>query len=227
MWTVFKKELKSYFLSPIGYTVIGIFLLCFSVFFYQDIFSSGSVDLGYLYFAVAMNGLIIIAPILTMRMFAEEKKTGTDQLILTSPVGVFKIVLGKLLAALFVIIVTLILSLIYWGIISFFGKINIMSSLIAVLGFILISMAILAFGMFASSITENQIIAAIITIVFLVISILVGNINIIFSGFNLINFYLPFAKGIISIESGILLILFTILFITLTIIVLKRRKLVR
>ena len=227
MRAIFKKELKSYFLSPIGYTVIGIFLLCFSVFFYQDIFSSGSVDLGYLYFAVAMNGLIIIAPILTMRMFAEEKKTGTDQLILTSPVGVFKIVLGKLLAALFVIIVTLILSLIYWGIISFFGKINIMSSLIAVLGFILISMAILAFGMFASSITENQIIAAIITIVFLVISILVGNINIIFSGFNLINFYLPFAKGIISIESGILLILFTILFITLTIIVLKRRKLVR
>ena len=227
MRAIFKKELKSYFLSPIGYTVIGIFLLCFSVFFYQDIFSSGSVDLGYLYFAVAMNGLIIIAPILTMRMFAEEKKTGTDQLILTSPVGVFKIVLGKLLAALFVIIVTLILSLIYWGIISFFGKINIMSSLIAVLGFILISMAILAFGMFASSITENQIIAAIITIVFLVISILVGNINIIFSGFNLINFYLPFAKGIISLESGILLILFTILFITLTIIVLKRRKLVR
>lgn len=227
MRAIFKKELKSYFLSPIGYVVIGIFLLCFSVVFYQDVFSVGSIDLGYLYFAVALNGLMIMAPILTMRMFAEEKKTGTDQLIFTSPVGIFKIVMGKLLAALFVIIVTLIISLIYWGILSFFGKINIISTLIAVLGFILMSIAILSFGMFASSITENQIIAGIITIAFFVITLLVGNINIIFSGFSLINFYLPFAQGIISLESIISLILFAILFITLTIIVLKRRKLVR
>lgn len=227
MRAIFKKELKSYFLSPIGYVVIGIFLLCFSVFFYLTVFSQGSVDLGALYYYTALYGLIVIAPILTMRMFAEERKNGTEQLLMTSPISIFKIVIGKLFAAIVVILITLLLSLIFLAITSFFGKVNVASTVVAILGFVLISIAALAVGMFASSITENQIIAGIITIAFLIISLFVGNISTIFSSFTLIDFYLPFAQGIISLESGILLILFAILFITLTIIVLKRRKLVR
>ena len=227
MRAILKKELKSYFLSPIGYVVIGIFLLSFSIFFYQGVFSGGSVDLGYLYYGSALYGLMIVAPILTMRMFAEERKNGTEQLILTAPVGICKIVMGKLLAALLVIVVTVLISFMYWAIVSFFGKINIISSLVAILGFILMSISALSIGMFASSITENQIIAGIITIAFLIISLFLGNINVIFSSFTLIEFYLPFAQGVISLESGISLILFACLFIALTIIVLKRRKLVR
>ena len=227
MRAIFKKELKSYFLSPIGYVVIGIFLLCFSVFFYIGIFQTGSVDLGYLYYAPALYGLMIIAPILTMRMFAEERKTGTEQLLLTAPVGIFKIVIGKLLAALFVIVVTLIVSLMYWVIVSFFGEINIASSLIAILGFILISVATLSLGMFASSITENQVIAGIITMSFLIITLFTGNIHTLFNKFALIDLYYPFALGIISLESGISLLLFSFVFISLTIIVLQRRKLVK
>ena len=227
MKAIFKKELKSYFLSPIGYVVIGIFLLCFSVFFYLTVFSQGSVDLGALYYYTALYGLIVIVPILTMRMFAEERKNETEQLLMTSPISIFKIVIGKLFAAIVVILITLLLSLIFFAITSFFGKVNIASTVVAILGFVLISIAALAVGMFASSITENQIIAGIITIAFLIISLFVGNISTIFSSFTLIDFYLPFAQGIISLESGILLILFAILFITLTIIVLKRRKLVR
>jgi len=227
MRAIFKKELKSYFLSPIGYVVIGIFLLCFSVFFYLTVFSQGSVDLGALYYYTALYGLIVIVPILTMRMFAEERKNGTEQLLMTSPISIFKIVIGKLFAAIVVILITLLLSLIFFAITSFFGKVNVASTVVAILGFVLISIAALAVGMFASSITENQIIAGIITIAFLIISLFVGNISTIFSSFTLIDFYLPFAQGIISLESGILLILFAILFITLTIIVLKRRKLVR
>ena len=227
MRAIFKKELKSYFLSPIGYVVIGIFLLCFSVFFYLTVFSQGSVDLGALYYYTALYGLIVIVPILTMRMFAEERKNGTEQLLMTSPISIFKIVIGKLFAAIVVILITLLLSLIFFAITSFFGKVNVASTVVAILGFVLISIAALAVGMFASSITENQIIAGIITIAFLIISLFAGNISTIFSSFTLIDFYLPFAQGIISLESGILLILFAILFITLTIIVLKRRKLVR
>ena len=227
MRAIFKKELKSYFLSPIGYVVIGIFLLCFSVFFYLTVFSQGSVDLGALYYYTALYGLIVIVPILTMRMFAEERKNGTEQLLMTSPISIFKIVIGKLFAAIVVILITLLLSLIFFAITSFFGKVNVASTVVAILGFVLISIAALAVGMFASSITENQIIAGIITIAFLIISLFVGNISTIFSSFTLIDLYLPFAQGIISLESGILLILFAILFITLTIIVLKRRKLVR
>jgi len=227
MRAILKKELKSYFLSPIGYVVIGIFLLCFSVFFYLTVFSQGSVDLGALYYYTALYGLIIIVPILTMRMFAEERKTGTEQLLLTSPVSILKIVLAKLLSAFFVIIITLIISLIFFAITSFFGKANIISTLVAILGFLLISVASLSIGIFASSITENQIIAGIITIAFLIISLFAGSINPIFTCFTLIDLYIPFAQGIISLESAILLILFAFVFISLTIIIMKRRKLIK
>ena len=74
MFAILKKEFKSYFLSPIGYVVIGIFLFVFSVFFYLTVISSPTVDLGALYYYTALYGLIIIAPILTMRMFAEERQ---------------------------------------------------------------------------------------------------------------------------------------------------------
>lgn len=227
MKAILKKELKSYFLSPIGYVVIGIFLLCFSVFFYLTAFTSGSVDLGGLYYYTALYGLIIIVPILTMRMFAEERKSGTEQLLLTSPISIFKITLGKLLAALSVIIITLLISFLFYVIVSFFGEPSISQVLVAMLGFILMSIATLSVGMFASSITENQIIAGIITVAFLIISLFLTDISSIFSGFALINFYNSFAQGVISLENVISLVLFSMLFISLTIIVMQRRKMVK
>lgn len=227
MWAVLKKELKSYFLSPIGYVVIGIFLLCFSVFFYLTVFRFGTVDLGVLYYYTALYGLIIIAPILTMRMFAEERKNGTEQLLLTSPTGMFKVVLGKFLAALAVILITLIISLMFFAITSYFGKPNITVTLVAILGFILISMAAISVGMFASSLTENQIISGVITIAFLVISLYAGNISSALSGLTLMEYYLKFAQGIISLENVVSLLLFTFVFISFTIIVMTRRKLVK
>lgn len=227
MFAVLKKELKSYFLSPIGYIVIGIFLLCFSVFFYLTVFNSNTVDLGGLYYYTALYGLIIIIPILTMRTFSEERKNGTEQLLLTSPTGMFKVVMGKFFAALSVILITLVISLMFFGIISYFGKANILTTLVAILGFILMSMAAISVGMLASSLTENQIIAGVITVAFLVISLFIGSISSSLEGLTLIDYYLKFAQGIISIENIISLLLFTFVFISLTIIVMQRRKLVK
>ena len=110
MWAILKKEFRSYFLSPVGYVVIGIFLFVFSVFFYLTAIGSGTVQLGGLYYNTALYGLMIIVPILTMRMFAEERKNGTEQLILTAPISITKVVFGKLLSALAVIIITLLIS---------------------------------------------------------------------------------------------------------------------
>ncbi|MBQ9657808.1 MAG: ABC transporter permease [Clostridia bacterium] len=227
MNAIIKKELKSYFLSPIGYVVVGIFLLCFSVFAVLTVFQAGTVDLGGIYYYTALYGLIIIAPILTMRMFAEERKSGTEQLLLTSPVGIFRIVMAKFLAALIVVVITLVLSLMFFVITSFFGKPNIMAVIAAIIGFILMSMATISVGMLASSLTENQIIAGVLTIAFLIISLFAGSINSIFSGFILIDYYTKFAQGIISLENVISLILFTFVFLSLTIIVMQRRKLVK
>lgn len=227
MFAIYKKELKSYFLSPIGYVVIGIFLLSFSVLFYLTAFSSGSVDTGALYYYTALYGLIIIVPILTMRMFAEERKNGTEQLLLTLPTGMFKIVMGKFLAALSVIIITLIFSLMFFVILSFFGNPSFKVTLVQILGFIIISMAAISIGMFASSLTENQIIAGVITVAFLVISLFAAGVSNVFAGLTLIDYYLKFAQGVIAVENIISLLLFTFVFTSLTIIVMKRRKLVK
>lgn len=227
MRAVLKKELKSYFLSPVGYVVIGIFLLCFSIFFYLTALTAGSVDLGGLYYYTALYGLIIIVPILTMRMFAEERKNGTEQLLLTSPTSMIKIIFGKLFAALSVILITLIISLIFFAIVSFFGEPRIIKVLVAMLGFILISLAALSVGMFASSLTENQIIAGIITVAFLIISLFIPDISSVFSGFTLINFYTSFAQGVISVENIVALLLFSAVFISFTAIIMQRRRLVK
>ena len=225
MWAVFKKEFKSYFLSPIGYVVIGVFLFVFSLFFY--ILIPGSVDLGSLYYYTALYGLMIIAPILTMRMFAEERKTGTEQLLLTSPISMVNVVLGKFLAALSVIVITLLVSFVYFFIVSYFGNPNIASVLAHMLGFILVSSAALAIGMFASSITENQIIAGIITIAFLIMSLFIENLSSIFSSLVIMNFYQKFPSGVISLSEIVGLLSFTGMFIAFTIMVMQRRKLVK
>ncbi len=227
MWAVIKKEFKSYFLSPIGYVVVGILLLVSSIFFYLTSVQTGSVDLSSLYYYVALYGLIIAAPILTMRMFAEERKNGTEQLILTAPISITKVVLGKLIAALGVIIITLLISFGYYAIVCFFAKTSIIPVLSSMLGFILIATAAISVGMLASSITENQVISAIITIAFLLMSIFLENINTIFANLSIINFYEKFPSGVVSLTEIAGLVSFSIVFIGLTILVMQRRKSVK
>lgn len=227
MWAVFEKELKSYFLSPIGYVAIGVFLIVFSLFFYLTTILYNSIDMGDLYFNTARYGLLIIVPIITMRMFAEERKNGTEQLILTSPVSMIGVVIGKLLAAMAVIIITLLLSFIYFFIVGYFGKPNITVVLVSMLGFVLVSSAALSIGMFASSITENQIIAGIITIAFLIMSLFMQDLNNAFSNLAIMNFYQNFPSGVISLSEIIGLVSFTGMFTAFTIIIMQRRKLVK
>ena len=227
MWAVYKKELKSYFLSPIGYVVIGILLLVCSVFFYLTTVSSGSVDLGGLYFYVALYGLIITVPILTMRMFAEERKTGTEQLILTSPVSITGVVLGKFLAAMAVITIALIISFMYFGILCYFGSPNILVVLVAMLGFLLISGTAVSIGMFASSITESQVIAGVLTMGFLIITLFVPDLDIGLPDIAIMSFYQNFPSGVIKLSDVVGPVSLALMFITFTIIVMQRRKLVK
>ncbi len=225
MLAVLKKELKSYFLSPIGYVAIGLFLIVFSLFFYLTTIYGRSIDLGNLYFNTARYGLLIIVPIITMRMFAEERKNGTEQLLLTSPKSITGIVFGKFLAAVCLIAITLVISFMYYAILSFFQAPNIVPVLVMMLGFLLVAMAAISLGMFASSITENQVIAAIITIVFLVVPWFLPNLNDAFSIIDLMSSYQKFPAGIISIQEVVRLVSFATVFILMTIIVMQRRKL--
>lgn len=137
------------------------------------------------------------------------------------------VVLGKFLAAMSVIFVTLVISFMYFGIISYFGNPNIQVLLVAMLGFLLVSGAAIALGMFASSITENQIIAGIITIAFLVMSLFIPDLGDGFPDFSIIDFYQKFPSGVISLTELVGAVSFALMFIAFTVIVMQRRKLVK
>ena len=168
-----------------------------------------------------------MVPLLTMRMFSEERKNGTEQLLLTSPRSVTSIVLGKFFAAVVVILITLILSLIYSVIVSFFGNVNIPTVLATILGFLLVAMAAISIGMLASSITENQIISAIITIVVFVAPWFLVDMSSIFSSIDLIDKFMKFPYGLISVSDVVSLISITVMCVLITIVLIKRRKAVK
>ncbi len=224
MGAVIKKELRNYFLSPIGYIVIGIFLIAFSSFFYLTTIYESSADLTYLFYYTALYGLMFITPLLTMWTFAGERKTGTDQLILTAPVGMLGVVIAKFIAALILIIIPVIFTLMYFGILCFFEVPNIPIYLTSMLGFILLSMTYISFGVLASSLTESPIIAGILTFAFVFAATWIPLLVESLSGLSLMDKFTSFLYGQIDIANVILFLSVTILCILITMIVMQRRK---
>ena len=226
MLAVIKKELKTYFYSPVGYVFIGLFLLMFSIFFYVDVFKYQSTNFEYIFYSGATI-LTFIVPILTMRTIAEERKTGTEQLLLTSPLSITKVVLGKFIAATIIVVITELCTLLYFGILSYFGKPHISTALVTLLGFLLLAMSYISFGILASSITENQIIAGVITVGFFILTWFLPQFNTVFTNFSLINMFSKFPSGQIDIADTVTYVTFTIMCLLLTVIVMQRRKSVR
>ena len=224
MWAIIKKEFKSYFLSPIGYIYIGVFLLTCSIFFYLDIFVNLSIDFPYM-FGSAVTILTFIVPLITMRMFSEERKNGTEQLLLTSPRNITQIVLGKFIAATLVVMVSVLLTLMYFGILCYFGEPQLGKSLVSILGFALLAIAYVSFGMFASSLTENQVVSAVISIAVFILLWFLPGFSSVFIDFSLMEaFFESFYLGTISIKNLVLLLSFSAIFVVFTIMVLQRRK---
>ena len=219
MWAVAKKEFKQYFLSPIGYIYIGVFLLMCSITFYSNIFLAQSTNFA--------SVLTFLVPVLTMRTFAEERKNSTEVLILTSPTSVKSMVLGKFLAAGMVVALSIACTFMYYIILSFFGEPAFSTSLVAMIGFALLSLAYVACGMFISSLTENQVVSAIVSmIVFLVLSFL-SDVWAGFDSISIIDAFTTFESGLISVHDIVLLLSFTGFFIGMTVLVMNRRKYVK
>lgn len=226
MWAVIKKEFKSYFYSPIGYVFIGLFLIMFSIFFYVDVFENKSTNFEYIFYSGATI-LTFIVPILTMRTIAEERKNGTEQLLLTSPLNITKVVLGKFIAAVAIVVITELCTFMYFGILSYFGNPHITTALVTLLGFLLLAMSYISFGILASSITENQIIAGVLTTGFFILIWFLPSFSDSFTNFSLINMFSKFPTGQIDIADTVTFIAFTIGCLLLTVIFMQRRKSVR
>ena len=146
---------------------------------------------------------------------------------MTAPRSAVAIVLGKFLAALVVIAITELFTLIYFGIICYFKTPDIPTVLVTMFGFLITSMAYISLGMFISSLTENQIIAAVITIIFFVGSWFLPSVNDSFSIIDLMSNYQKFPAGLISITEVFNLLGIAIMFVLFTIIIMQRKKSVK
>ena len=192
IWPIFKKEMRLYFTSPVAWVIITMFLFIAGYFFYsifafytlasmqsamnpqmaRELNVTDSV-LRPLFSNVSVI-LLLLMPLITMRLFAEERRSGTIELLLTFPVRDGAVLIGKYLAALTLYAIMLALTLLYPGIVLYFARVEWGPLLTGYLGLLLMGATFLAVGIFASSVTENQIVAAITTFGTLLILWVVG-----------------------------------------------------
>ncbi len=168
MFAIFKKEIRNYFLTPIGYIFISPFILLSAMFFIQGVVYYQTARVDYILSPVNIICLFIV-PILTMQLFAEERNKKTDQLLITAPVNVYEIVVGKYLAAFAVFFAALAFTFIYTIILFVIGKPVLSEVIGSYLGFILIWAVFISVGIFISSLTESQVVAAILTFMVLLV----------------------------------------------------------
>ena len=192
LWPVFKKEMRLYFSSPVAWVVMTIFLFIAGYFFYSifafytlaSMQSAMNPQMGRELnvtdsvfrplFSNMSVILLLLMPLITMRLFAEERRSGTIELLLTFPVRDGAVLIGKYLAALTLYAIMLALTLLYPGIVLYFARVEWGPLLTGYLGLLLMGATFLAVGIFASSVTENQIVAAITTFGTLLILWVVG-----------------------------------------------------
>jgi ABC-2 type transport system permease protein len=171
MLAIYKREVKSYFISMIGYAFIAFLLLVIG-FVYSSINIDGaSPFIGYaLQQAYVSVVFMLLVPVVTMRVLADEHKTKTDQLLFTAPVSITKIVLAKYLGTLTLFAVPMLVVCIYPIMLTSFGTVPMPMSYVSILGFVLLGMAYFAIGILVSAATENQIISSVITFAVLILS---------------------------------------------------------
>ena len=162
MLAVFKRELRAYFTSSTGFIFMGFFLLLSGFFFAMTNLFPASPDYNSVRGSITFIFLIVV-PILTMRLMPDDKRQRTDQLLFTSPTSLTGIVLGKYFAAVSVFVLTLLITCIYPIILSFFGNLATWEIVGGYIGFLLLGSAFISIGLFISTLTENQVIAAVIT----------------------------------------------------------------
>ena len=250
VWPIWKKEMRLYFTSPVAYVIMAIFLVLAGYFFYAifAFFSLASMQ-------SAMNPqmgrelnvtdsvmrpllsnvsviLLLLMPLITMRLFAEERRSGTIELLLTYPVRDGAVLLGKYLAAFSLYLLTLACTLVYPAMLYYFARVEWGPLLTGYLGLVLLGATFLAVGVFASSLTENQIVASVTTFGILLLFWVIGWSSDYLGGMggrvlshlSILEHYDSFSKGVLDTKDVIYYIDFTILALFLTLRSLEARR---
>lgn len=163
MGAVYKREMRAYFTSPIGFIVMAVMLLLMGMYF-TFMYESSYSNLSFMFISTSSIALLV-APIITMRLLSEDKKQKVDQVLFTAPVKLWRIVCGKFFAALTLFMLPFAFSLIYEIIIMLSAEVNWLLYISNILGTLLLGSAILSIGLFISALTESQIIAGVFGLV--------------------------------------------------------------
>ena len=201
MSAIFKREFNSYYSGMMGWLLTGVMLLFGGLYF-----TAANLQGGYTNFSIALYSFVIVLlifiPLLCMRSFAEEKRSKTDQLLLTSPVSITGIVLGKYLALLAMFAVPVAIFSLYPLIMLMLGGVDLVASYAGILGYFFMGAACIAVCMYLSTLTENQIIAAL-------------------SGFGvlLVSYLLPSIQTLFTTGSGLAMAAFVVILLAVSLIV--------
>jgi|YelNatPaOPRAMG01_1025707.scaffolds.fasta_scaffold00695_22 ABC-2 type transport system permease protein len=209
MLAIYKKELKTYFTSILGYAVIGVYLLLGIILFNGYFLGVKNTNDFSGFFGDMNTALLFILPLLCIRILAEDKKFGTYELLLTSPVTSTEIILGKYLAVLTFVIIGISLTLFFAVFIAFFTPVDWGIIFSQYLGLVFTAAFFLAIGMFASSIASNYVVVGIVTfaifIFLFILSSLIKSIDLqqfnFLKDFSFLVHYQAFANGLIEIKN--------------------------
>jgi ABC-2 type transport system permease protein len=242
IWAIFKKELKTYFVSPIAYVMFTVFLILAGYFFFSltaafNLQSMHYMRYNYAGFEFNVNEMVIsplfynisiilllMIPLFTMRMYAEEKKSGTLELLLTSPLSHWQLIGGKFLGCLALYVIMLGFSLIYPIVLSIYGNPDWGPIVSGYVGLILMGGAYISVGCLCSSFTENQIVAAVISFGVLLLLWVIGwasnfvgpALGEVLSYISIIEHFDDFAKGIMDTKDIVFYLSFTVFNLFLT-----------
>ncbi|PPK86420.1 protein involved in gliding motility GldF [Neolewinella xylanilytica] len=242
MTAIFRKELNAFFASLIGYVVIAVFLIVMGLFLFvfpdTSLINYGYATLGP-FFSLAPNVLLFIIPAICMRAFAEERQTGSIELLVTRPLRDIDIVMGKFLACLTLVVIALVPTVLYYYTIYQLGEpvgnIDTGGTIGSYLGLLFLSMAFVAIGLFASSLTTNQIVSFLLALAITFwcyfgfdylasLPVFYGNGDAFIGSLGMQEHFESLGRGLIDTRDVIYFLSITAFFILLTVLSLERRK---
>lgn len=233
MLAIYKREMRSYFTGTVGYAFLVIYLAAAGILFsYTTLFSMSADVTAYFTFMLLFSAVLL--PILTMKSFSEERKTRTEQLVLTAPVSIFSMVIGKFLAAYSMFAAAHVFTSLYCLLIIPYGNLKFAVLIGNILALLLVGLVFIAIGLFVSSLTENQLAAAVGTIAIIIALLAVGLVGLllptnfwlryIFDALSIFTRFQNFTNGYFDIASVIYYLSVAAVFIYFTVRVYDRRR---
>ena len=234
MLAVFKKEIHSYFTSVIGYVFLVMYLAIGALIFaYTTLFSMSAEVAPFFNYMLLISAILL--PLLTMKSFSEERKIKTEQLLLTSPISITGMVMGKFLAAYVMFAGCIILNALYFLVLNYYAALKFVILLGNTVALLLVGMTFISIGLFVSSLTENQLAAAIGTIAIILGLLFVGLLSSLFPSSHWFRMYVlnfisvlarfqGFANGYFDIASFVYYLSVSGIFLYLTVRIYDRRR---